>query len=70
MAAAYVSIFESGRVIVTHGSRPVLIFQNAPGLCAEMEAQGFDVEEVQELINEAAAKRNGISWDLMPETAA
>lgn len=68
MAAVHLSFFESGRAILTQGDR-LLIFNNAPGLCAEMEAQGFDVEEVQELINEAAAKHNGISWDLVPETA-
>ena len=70
MATAYVSFFESGRAIVTQENKPMVIFNRAPGLCAQIEDQGFNVEEVQKLMNDAAAKHNGICWHLMPETAA
>lgn len=68
--AAYVSFFESGRAIVSQENKPMVIFNRVPGLCAQIEDQGFDVEEVQKLMNDAAAKHNGICWYLMPETAA
>lgn len=62
----YVSFFESGRVIVTQKDEPILIFENKPGLVEEIESQGFDIEEIQYLMNQAGEKHNGISWNLMP----
>lgn len=63
---AYVSFFESGRVVVSQYGKPILIFKNKFGLVAEIESHGFDIDEVQAAMNIAAEKHNGISWDLMP----
>lgn len=63
---AYVSFFESGRVVVTQKDKPILVFKNEVGLVAEIESKGFDIEEIQYLMNLAGEKHNGISWDLMP----
>ena len=66
MANTYISFFESGRVVISQSGKPILVFKNQPGLVAEIEANGFDIDEVQEAMNLAAEKHNGISWDLIP----
>ena len=63
---AYLSFFESGRAILSQKDKPMLIFQNQPGLVAEIESYGFDIVDVQAAMNLAAEKNNGISWDLIP----
>ena len=66
MKNTYISFFESGRVIVSQPNKPILVFNNQPGLVAEIESHGFDIDEVQDAMNLAAEKHNGISWDLIP----
>lgn len=66
MENTYVSFFESGRVVVTQPDKPILVFKNQPGLVAEIESYGFDIDDVQAAMNLAAEKNNGISWDLIP----
>ena len=66
MIKTYISFFESGRVIVKQKKKPLLIFKNQAGLVAEIESHGFDIDEVQEAMNAAAEKNDGISWDLIP----
>lgn len=64
--AAYVSFFESGRVIVSQKDKPVLVFKNQVGLMSEIKSKGFDAIEIVKLMNSASEKHDGIAWDLMP----
>ena len=57
---------KSGRVIVTQENKQMLIFKNKPGLVAEIDSHGFDIDEIQAAMNLSAEKHNGISWDLIP----